>query len=82
MLNSLEYLKTPKKDISLSEDAQRVFEHIKSAEVIILAHPDSDANLYLVIDASDRAVGGALYQVVDKAPQRHAFYYRKLTPTK
>ncbi|VEL08135.1 unnamed protein product [Protopolystoma xenopodis] len=80
MLNSLEYLKTPKKDIFLSKNALRIFGHIKSAlaKVIMLAHPDTDADLHLLTDASDRAVAGALYQIVDGAHQPLGFYSRKL----
>ncbi|VEL40934.1 unnamed protein product [Protopolystoma xenopodis] len=72
-----------KTDIYLSEDAQRIFELIKSslAEVTILAHSDSDADLYLVNDASCWAVNSATYLVFDEIPQPHSYYSRKLVQT-
>ncbi|VEL15158.1 unnamed protein product, partial [Protopolystoma xenopodis] len=52
-----------------------------STEVILSARPDSDADLHFVTDATDRAVGGALYQAADEAPCPLAFYFRKITLT-
>ncbi|VEL19488.1 unnamed protein product [Protopolystoma xenopodis] len=84
MLNSLEEcLKDPKKDISLSKDTQGIFEHIQTdlAEVTMLAHPDSDTDLGLMMYASDEALSGALYHVVDETHQPLAFYPQRLTQT-
>lgn len=46
-----------------------------------LAHPISDAQLALHVDASDIAVGGALHQIVGEKMQPLGFFSKKLTDT-
>lgn len=50
-------------------------------EAAMLAHPDCEAKLALVTDASDTALGAVLQQCKDGQPwQPLAFYSRKLSP--
>lgn len=50
------------------------------ADVALLAHPDPEAELSLVVDASDYAVGGALHQTLkDGRVQPLGFFSRCLT---
>lgn len=50
------------------------------ADVALLAHPDPEAELSLVVDASDYAVGGALHQTLkDGRVQPLGFFSRRLT---
>ncbi|CAH2108893.1 unnamed protein product [Euphydryas editha] len=51
------------------------------SQAALLAHPDCDAKLALVTDASDKAIGGALQQLKDSAWQPLAFFSRKLSPS-
>lgn len=46
----------------------------------LLAHPDCHANLSLVTDASDTAMGAALHQLKNNKWQPLAFFSRKLSP--
>ncbi|GBP31600.1 Transposon Tf2-9 polyprotein [Eumeta japonica] len=46
----------------------------------LLAHPDCDAKLSLVTDASDTSLGAVLQQYKDKAWEPLAFYSHKLSP--
>ncbi|GBP65080.1 Transposon Tf2-8 polyprotein [Eumeta japonica] len=46
----------------------------------LLAHPDCDAKLNLVTDASDTSLGAVLQQYKDKAWEPLAFYSHKLSP--
>jgi hypothetical protein len=49
-------------------------------QATLLAHPDNQAKLALVADASDVAIGAALQQLKDGAWQPLAFFSRKLSP--
>ncbi|GFU40681.1 retrovirus-related Pol polyprotein from transposon 17.6 [Nephila pilipes] len=51
------------------------------ADATLLAHPKPDAELILLVDASDFAIGGALFQIIDNEPQPLAFFSRKLSQT-
>ncbi|GFT54434.1 gag-pol polyprotein [Nephila pilipes] len=51
------------------------------ADATLLAHPNPDAELLLHIEASDFAIGGALFQIIDNEPQPLAFFSRKLSKT-
>ncbi|GFT31891.1 retrovirus-related Pol polyprotein from transposon 17.6 [Nephila pilipes] len=51
------------------------------ADATLLAHPKPDAELILDVDASDFAIGGALFQIIDNEPQPLAFFSRKLSQT-
>lgn len=49
-------------------------------QAALLAHPDSQAKLAIVTDASDSALGAALQQYVNDIWQPLAFFSRKLSP--
>ncbi|GFT39470.1 uncharacterized protein NPIL_560841 [Nephila pilipes] len=65
-------------DVSIAPQSGRlhIFEH-----ATLLAHPKPDAELILHVDASDFAIGGALFQIIDNEPQPLAFFSRKLSQT-
>ena len=50
------------------------------AAATLLIHPNPDAPLQLVVDASDVGVGGALQQLVDGAWQPLAFFSKRMQP--
>lgn len=68
--------------VNLSGDTLRAFEQCKDslANAALLAHPDFDAKLALVTDASDNAMGGVLQQLKNGQWQPLAFFSRKLSP--
>ncbi|KAJ2937652.1 hypothetical protein O0L34_g19327 [Tuta absoluta] len=70
----------PVKFTALEQDA---FEACKNglSQAAMLAHPECDAKLALVTDASDKAIGGVLQQLKDNAWQPLAFYSHKLSPS-
>ena len=63
-----------------SEDAQKAFLDLKSrlASQPILRPPDFKLPFALAVDASDRAVGGFLFQVVDGVEHPLCFYSKRL----
>lgn len=67
--------------VDLSGDALLAFHKCKEslAKAALLAHPDCQANLALVTDASDLAMGAVLQQFKDGAWQPLAFFSRKLS---
>jgi len=67
--------------LTMAADMQLAFAAAKSAlvGVAVLAHPCTEAQLNLAVDASDQHVGGVLQQWVKRAWQPLAFYSRKLT---
>lgn len=83
-LNS--YLKGAKKNdnsvIVWTTSASEQFENCKKlmADATLLAHPKWDAKLIVQCDASDYAIGGALFQMVDDELQPLSFFSRKLSP--
>ncbi|GFX00369.1 hypothetical protein TNCV_1273631 [Trichonephila clavipes] len=72
-----------KNDTSLvvwDEDATKAFDTCKSlVDVATLAHPLKNATLYLMVDASDLAIGGALQQATTGSIQPLAFFSWILT---
>ena len=52
----------------------------KLAQATLLAYPNADYPLSLMVDASDRAVGGVLQQLRDHEWEPIAFFSRKLHP--
>ena len=75
--------KTPKiKAIVLSDTARSAFTAVKEAinVVTLLTHPQPDASIALMVDASDFAVGAALNQLVDSIWQPIAFFSKGLQP--
>lgn len=64
-----------------SDDATDAFNQIKDAlaTATLLAHPRPDAPTFLMVDASDGAVGGALHQDHDGTLVPLAFYSQKLS---
>lgn len=69
--------------VDVNGDSLRAFEECKESlcKAALLAHPDSNAKLGLVTDASDLAIGGVLQQLKDGHWQPLAFFSRKLSPT-
>ncbi|GFT73857.1 retrovirus-related Pol polyprotein from transposon 17.6 [Nephila pilipes] len=51
------------------------------ADATLLAHPKPDAELILHVEASDLAIGGALFQIIDNEPQPLTFFSRKFSQT-
>ena len=80
------YLKNAKKKdktpILWDEQAEEAFEICKKklSEVALLAFPDDEADLRLVTDASDMAMGAALEQLEKGIWKPLAFFSRKFTP--
>lgn len=66
--------------VILGDDTLKAFENCKKSlcDATILAHPNIDAKLALVTDASDTTIGGVLQQCIDKEWQPLAFFSRKL----
>lgn len=68
--------------IDITGDSLQSFTECKESlcNATLLAHPDLNAKLALVADASDTAMGAALQQYKDNAWQPLAFFSRKLSP--
>lgn len=68
--------------VDISGDAYTAFEKCKESlsTAALLAHPNCDAKLALVTDASDIAMGSVLQQFNDGSWQPLAFFSRKLSP--
>lgn len=75
--------KNDKREINWTKQTTNEFETCKKliADATLLAHPKPDAKLVLQVDASDLAIGGALFQVIDNELQPLAFFSRKLSKT-
>ncbi|GFQ90225.1 retrovirus-related Pol polyprotein from transposon 297 [Trichonephila clavata] len=71
------------RNINWSEQAKSEFQNYKAllANATLLVHPNPNANLVLQVDASDLAIGGALFQTEDEHLQPLAFFSRKLSET-
>lgn len=69
--------------VNISGEALKVFNACKDSlsQAALLAHPDLQAKLALVTDASDTAIGGVLQQLADNQWQPLAFFSRKLSPS-
>lgn len=50
------------------------------ANATLLAHPTDNANISLMVDASDFAIGGVVNQLIDSCWQPLAFFSKKLNP--
>ncbi|GBO44562.1 Retrovirus-related Pol polyprotein from transposon 297, partial [Araneus ventricosus] len=74
--------KRDKTTIDWSEAAVQAFQTCKNsiAQAALLAHPNSEAKLSLVVDASNTGIAGTLQQTYLKNTQPLAFFSRKLTP--
>ncbi|CAK1603484.1 unnamed protein product [Parnassius mnemosyne] len=70
-----------KQPIILSGESLKAFEACKESlsDAALIAHPDCQAKLALVTDASDKAIGAVLQQLKDDAWQPLAFFSRKLS---
>lgn len=68
--------------VTLTGDTLKAFEDCKQSlcDATLLAHPNMDAELALVTDASDTTIGGVLQQRTDQEWQPLAFFSRKLNP--
>lgn len=66
--------------VILSGDTLKAFENCKQSlcDATLLAHPNIDAKLALLTDASDTTIGGVLQQCIGKEWQPLAFFSRKL----
>ena len=64
-------------------DAEAAFHSIKDvlADATLLVHPQPDAPICLITDASDTAVGAVLQQRIDSVWSPLAYFSRKLNPT-
>lgn len=69
--------------ITLKDESLDAFERCKQSlsDAALLAHPDCQAKLALVTDASDTAIGAVLQQRTNDAWQPLAFFSRKLSPS-
>ncbi|CAH2097753.1 unnamed protein product [Euphydryas editha] len=69
--------------VNLTGNTLASFEQCKESlsNAALLAHPDSDAKLALVTDASDLALGAVLQQWKEDQWQPLAFFSRKLSPS-
>ncbi|GBN37846.1 Retrovirus-related Pol polyprotein from transposon 17.6 [Araneus ventricosus] len=74
--------KRDKTTIEWNEAAVQSFQTSKNsiAQAALLAHPNSEAKLSLIVDASNSGIAGALQQTYLKNTQPLAFFSRKLTP--
>lgn len=68
--------------ITLEGDALKAFSETKESlsNAALLAHPDCKAQLALVTDASDVAIGAVLQQLRDDVWEPLAYFSRKLSP--
>lgn len=69
--------------VVMEGDSLRAFKDCKKslADAALLAHPDPQAKLGLVTDASDTAIGGVLQQLKEEGWQPLGFFSRKLSPS-
>lgn len=72
--------KRDKTKIIWTEESIKAFNDSKKiiSEAVTLAHPDPDAKLVLMTDASNSCVGAALHQVINEELQPLGFYSKKL----
>ncbi|XP_018644951.1 choline/ethanolamine kinase, putative [Schistosoma mansoni] len=75
-------LKGKPKEFKLSSDAVEAIKQLKDklAQVTTLMYPNSLSPLALMVDASDKAVGGTLNQLVKNAWKPIAFFSKRLAP--
>lgn len=75
--------KGDKSEIPWTDETKAAFESCKKllADATTLAHPVANAQLSLVTDASDVAVGAVLQQHLNGKVEPLGFFSRKLTPT-
>lgn len=68
--------------VDIQAESLQAFEDCKKSlcDAALLAHPDPEAKLGLVTDASDTAIGAVLQQFKDGHWQPLAFFSRKLSP--
>ena len=74
--------KRSRKPLGWTPECDEAFQAIKEklAQAALLAYPDTNSPLSLMVDASDRAIGGVVQQLKDNAWQPIAFFSRKLLP--
>lgn len=75
--------KKDQSEIEWTDDATRAFEKCKTdlANITYLAHPLSNAQLVLNVDASDFAVGAVLHQINSDQLEPLGFYSKRMTDT-
>ena len=71
----------PSQSITFTQEQSEAFDACKTslADAVMLAHPESDAELAVYTDASDNAIGAALQQRVSNTWKPLAFFSRRLT---
>lgn len=69
--------------VDIKGNSLQAFEDCKQSlcKAALLAHPDTNAKLGLVTDASDKGIGGVLQQRKDGVWEPLAFFSRKLSPS-
>lgn len=74
--------KRSRKPLNWSRECDAAFAEIKDklAAATLLAYPTAECPLSLMVDASDRAVGGVVQQLLGDAWQPIAFFSHKLQP--
>ena len=74
--------KRSKKPLGWSPECDTAFAEVKEklAQATLLAYPNAEYPLSLMVDASDRAVGGVIQQFHGDAWEPVAFFSRKLQP--
>ena len=74
--------KRSKKPLEWSPACETAFAEVKEklAQATLLAYPNADYPLSLMVDASDRAVGGVIQQFHGQAWEPIAFFSKKLLP--
>ena len=72
------------KEFKMTQEAKESIENIKSAlenHAILQPYKSNSRTFQLVTDASAKAIGGALHQIVDGKPRPIGFFSKKLTDT-
>ena len=69
--------------VNITGEILQAFEECKNSlcSATLLAHPDLNAKIALVTDASDKAIGAAIHQYKNDAWQPLGFFSRKLSPS-
>ena len=74
--------KRSRKPLDWTPECDEAFHAIKEnlAQATLLAYPDTNSPLSLMVDASDGAIGGVVQEFKDNAWQPISFFSRKLLP--
>lgn len=74
-------VKNDKRPVIWTLEAEQAFEQFKNKliDATLLAYPIEDAKLILAVDASDKCIGGTLYQIKDGHLEPLGFFSKKFT---